>query len=110
MRCCLWGWKVWGLFELYYLKDTAELLSLKDQLPGYSVVATDDFIGIDGIDYRISCYGWPNNRITVEDKITGLNSIKSFGPMGAEKAKKHYRETLEWFGVDTCALDHMIDV
>lgn len=92
---------------MFYLKDVAALLSLKDQLPGYSVVATDDFIGIDGIDYRINCYGWPNNRITVEDKVTGLNSIKSFGANGTRKAKRHYRETLERFGVDTCALDHM---
>ena len=83
---------------MFYLRDLVLLLSLKDQLPGYSVVATDDFIGIDGIDYRINCYGWPNNRITVEDKITGLNSIKSFGPKGTEKAKAHYRETLERFG------------
>lgn len=92
---------------MFYLKDMAALLSLKDQLPGYSVVATDDFIGIDGIDYRINCYGWPNNRITVEDKVTGLNSIKSFGANGTKKAKRHYRETLESFGVDTRALDHM---
>lgn len=92
---------------MFYLKDMAALLSLKDQLPGYSVVATDDFIGIDGIDYRINCYGWPSNRITVEDKVTGLNSIKSFGANGAKKAKRHYRETLERFGVDTRALDHM---
>lgn len=91
---------------MFYLKDIAELLSLRDQLPGYSVVATDDFIGIDGIDYRINCYGWPNNRIIVEDKITGLNSIKSFGPKGADKAMAHYRDMLERFGVDTCALDH----
>ena len=94
---------------MYYLSSVAELLCLKDQLPGYSVVATNDFIGIDGIDYRINCYGWPNNRVTVEDKITGLNSIKSFGPYGTENAKVHYRETLERFGVDTCALDHMND-
>lgn len=91
---------------MFYLKDVAALLSLKDQLPGYSVVATDDFIGIDGIDYRINCYGWPNNRITVEDKVTGLNSIKSFGAKGTVEAKRHYRETLERFGVDTRALDH----
>lgn len=91
---------------MFYLKDMASLLSLKDQLPGYSVVATDDFIGIDGIDYRINCYGWPFNRVTVEDKVTGMNSIKAFGPKGAEKAKLHYRDTLERFGVDTCALDH----
>lgn len=91
---------------MFYLKDMAALLSLKDQLPGYSVVATDDFIGIDGIDYRINCYGWPDNRVTVEDKITGLSSIKSFGPEGEEKAKSHYRETLERFGVDTHAIDH----
>lgn len=92
---------------MYYLKSVAAMLSLKDQLPGYSVVATEDFIGIDGIDYRINCYGWPDNRVTVEDKVTGLNSIKSFGPKGVEKAKRHYRETLERFGVDTSALDHM---
>lgn len=92
---------------MFYLNDVVALLSLKDQLPGYSVVATDDFIGIDGIDYRINCYGWPSNRITVEDKVTGLNSIKSFGANGTVKAKRHYRETLERFGVDTRALDHM---
>lgn len=92
---------------MFYLKDLATLLSLKDQLPGYSVVATDDFIGIDGIDYRINCYGRPHNRITVEDKITGLNSIKVFGPKGTARAKDHYRDTLEKFGVDTCALDHV---
>lgn len=91
---------------MFYLNDMATLLSLKDQLPGYSVVATNDFIGIDGIDYRINCYGWPDNRITVEDKISGLSSIKSFGQSGTEKAKAHYREVLERFGVDTCALDH----
>ena len=64
-------------------------------------------LGIDGIDYRINCYGWPNNRITVEDKVTGLNSIKSFGANGTKKAKRHYMETLERFGVDIRALDHM---
>lgn len=93
---------------MFYLNDMAALLSLKDQLPGYCVVATDDFIGIDGIDYRINCYGWPDNRVTVEDKITGLSSIKSFGPNGTEKVKAHYRETLERFGVDTCVLDHTV--
>lgn len=82
------------------------MLSLKDQLPGYTVVATDDFIGIDGIDYRINCYGWPSNRITAVDKVTGLSSIKSFGAKGTRKAKQYYRETLERFGVDTRALDH----
>lgn len=91
---------------MFYLKDMVALLSLKDQLPGYSVVAADDFIGIDGIDYRINCYGWPNNRITVEDKVTGLNSIKSFGAKRGVEAKRHYRETLERFGVDTRVLDH----
>ena len=91
---------------MFYLKSMTALLSLKDQLPGYSVVATDDFIGIDGIDYRINCYGWPYNRITVEDKVTGLNSIKSFGAKGMVEAKRYYRETLERFGVDTGALDH----
>ena len=99
--------KFGGCLKMFYLKNIAALLSLKDQLPGYSVVATDDFIGIDGIDYRINCYGWPDNRITVEDKVTGLNSIKSFGAKGAMEAKRHYREMLERFGVDTGALDHM---
>ena len=86
---------------MFYLKDFAERLCLKDQLPGYGVEARDDRILIDGLDYRIDLYGWPDNRVVFSDKVTGQNWIYRCGPKGTEVCRSKYFECLELLGVDT---------
>lgn len=86
---------------MFYLKDLAESLSLKDQMPGYDVEAQDDRILIDGQDYRLDLYGWPNNRVVFSDKMSGQNKIHRFGSRGTEACRNMYFECLEMLGVDT---------
>lgn len=86
---------------MFYLKDLAERLCLKDQLPCYGVEARDDRILIDGLDYRLDLYGWPDNRVVFSDKVSGQNKIHRFGPRGTEACRNMYLECLEMLGVDT---------
>lgn len=85
---------------MFYLRDLAERLSLKDQLPGYAVESRDDRILIDGLDYRLDLYGWPDNRVVFSDKVSGQNKIHRFGPRGIEACRNMYLECLEMLGVD----------
>ncbi len=85
---------------MFYLKDLAERLSLKDQLIGYVVEARDDRILIDGLDYRLDLYGWPDNRVVFSDKVSGQNKIHRFGSRGTEACRNMYLECLEMLGVD----------
>lgn len=91
---------------MFYLKDSADSLSLVDQLPNFLVIAGDDRILIDSDDYRLDLYGWPDNRIVFADKLTGKNVIKRFGPDGTVKCLDFYIECLETLGVDTAALGY----
>lgn len=89
---------------MYYLDNIAKILNLHDQLPGYNVVATEDYIGITGPSYSIAAYGWPDNRICFENKIDKTNSVKRFGPQGALSARKELEFLLNSIGVDLTAL------
>lgn len=89
---------------MYYLDNMAKILNLHDQLPGYSVVATEDYIGITGPSYSVTAYGWPDNRICFENKIDKTNSVKRFGPQGAISARKELEFLLNSIGVDLTAL------
>lgn len=94
---------------MFYLKDLVDTLSLIDQLPMYNIIAQDDRILIDGDDYRLDLYGWPDNRVVFADKLTGKNVIKRFGPDDTVKCWDFYIESLETLGVDTTALGYAKD-
>lgn len=89
---------------MYYLDNMAKILNLHDQLPGYSVVATEDYIGITGLNYSIAAYGWPDNRVCFENKVDKTNSVKRFGPQGTISARKELEFLLNFIGVDLTAL------
>lgn len=91
---------------MFYLKDLVDTLSLTDQMPGYDIIARDDRILIDGDDYRLDLYGWPDNRVVFADKSSGKNVIKRFGPDDTVKCWDFYIECLETLGVDTTALGY----
>lgn len=91
---------------MFYLKDLVDTLSLIDQMPAYNIIVRDDKILIDGDDYRIDFYGWPDNRVVFADKLTGKNVIKRFGPDDKVKCWDFYIECLESLGVDTTALGY----
>lgn len=86
---------------MYYLKDFAMKLSLADQMPGYTISTHSDRILIDGLDYRLDLYGWPDNRVVFSDKVGGQSKIHRFGSRGTEACRKMYLECLEMLGVDT---------
>lgn len=90
---------------MYHFREFAKKLNLVDQLPGYNITIKCDRILIDGADYRLDVYGWPDNRVVFSDKLTGQNTIKRFGHNGAEKCRKFYYDCLESIGVDLTALD-----
>ena len=91
---------------MFYLKDSADTLSLADQLPNFLVISRDDRILMDSDDYRLDLYGWPDNRIVFADKLSGKNVIKRFGPDDTVKCWDFYIECLETLGVDTTALGY----
>ena len=90
---------------MYHFKEFAKKINLVDQLPAYNIVVRCDRILIDGADYRLDVYGWPDNRVVFSDKMTGQNTIKRFGHSGAEKCRKFYYDCLELIGIDLTALD-----
>ena len=90
---------------MYHLREFAKKINLVDQLPGYNIAVRCDRILIDGDDYRLDMYGWPDNRVVFSDKLTGQNTIKRFGHNGRDKCRNFYLECLESIGVDLTALD-----
>ena len=90
---------------MYHFREFAKKINLVDQLPGYNITVRCDRILIDGADYRVDVYGWPDNRVVFLDKLVGQNTIKRFGPNGTEKCRKLYYTCLESIGVDLTALD-----
>lgn len=90
---------------MYYLKDFAEQLNLKDQLSDCDVFVTDSTIFINNQSFRLYLYGWPDNRVMYSDKVTGLSKIKRFGYNLTRQCKEYYIEMLNMIGVDTTILD-----
>ena len=90
---------------MYHFREFAKKLNLVDQLPRYNITVSCDRILIDGNDYCLDVYGWPDNRVVFSDKLTGQNTIKRFGHNGGDKCRKFYCDCLESIGVDLTALD-----
>lgn len=89
---------------MHHLDNTAKILNLRDQLPNYSIVATEQYLGISGLDCSISVYGWPDNRICFENKGDRAYTVKCFGPQGTVDARKELEFLLASIGVDLTAL------
>lgn len=85
---------------MFFFKDYVKQYNIDNQLPDYIVVATNSYLMVDGIDFRVSVYGWPDNRVAVSDKISGVYTIKRFGPKGHTKCEDHLKSCLEALGVD----------
>lgn len=85
---------------MFYFKDYVTRYNIDNQLPYSKITARDDTLVIDAFDYRICTYGWPDNRVTVANKITGINTIKRFGPLGHDKCESYLRSCLEILGVE----------
>lgn len=90
---------------MYHFREFAKKINLVDQLPAYNIAVRCDRILIDGADYRLDVYGWPDNRVVFLDKLVGQNTIKRFGPNGTDKCRNLYYTYLESIGVDLTALD-----
>lgn len=86
---------------MQHLKDFVKKYNIDNQLPNYKVVASDDRIFIDGIDYRVDLYGWPANLVMTSNKLSGQHTIKRFGPKGTTQCREYYLTCLGVLGVDT---------
>ena len=86
---------------MHYLKDFVKKYNIDNQLSNYKVTVTDDRILIDGLDYRLDLYGWPDNRVVALNKITNQYTIKRFGPKGTTQCKDYYLTCLGTLGVET---------
>ena len=85
---------------MYYFDGYAKKHNLEKQLEGFDFVIREDRMLIDGIDYRLDTYGWPDNRVVFSDKISGQHVIKRFGANGTEKCSKFLKECLETLGAE----------
>ena len=85
---------------MFYFKDYVKKHNIDNQLPNDVVFATDTYLSVDTLDYRICVYGWPDNRVSVANKITDINTIKRFGPGGRDKCEAYLKSCLEILGVD----------
>jgi hypothetical protein len=85
---------------MFFFKDYVKRYNIDNQLPNCTVFATSSYLTIDDIDFRISVYGWPDNRVAVSDKISGVNTIKRFGPKGRYKCETYLKSCLEILGVE----------
>lgn len=85
---------------MYYFDEYAKKYNLEKQLEGFDFVIREDRMLIDGIDYRLDTYGWPDNRVVFSDKISGQHVIKRFGANGTEKCREFLKECLEALGAE----------
>lgn len=85
---------------MFYFKDYVTKYNIDNQLPHSKIIAGYSVLVIDTLDYRITVYGWPDNRVTVANKITGVNTIKRFGPNGRDECESYLKSLLENFGVE----------
>lgn len=85
---------------MYYFDEYAKKHNLEKQLEGFDFVIREDRMLIDGIDYRLDTYGWPDNRVVFSDKISGQHVIKRFGANDTEKCRDFLKECLESLGAE----------
>ena len=85
---------------MHYFDEYAKKHNLEKQLEGFDFVIREDRMLIDGIDYRLDTYGWPDNRVVFSDKISGQHVIKRFGANGTEKCRNFLKECLESLGAE----------
>lgn len=85
---------------MYYFDEYAKKHNLEKQLESFDFVIREDRMLIDGIDYRLDTYGWPDNRVVFSDKISGQHVIKRFGANGTEKCREFLKECLEVLGAE----------
>lgn len=85
---------------MYFFKQFVEKYNIDNQLPDFIVLVEDSFLIIENIDYRICVYGWPDNRVAMSNLMTGINTIKRFGPKGRDKCEAHLKSCLEILGVE----------
>lgn len=85
---------------MYYFDEYAKKHNLEKQLEGFDFVIREDRMFIDGFDYRLDTYGWPDNRVVFSDKISGQHVIKRFGANGTEKCREFLKECLEVLGAE----------
>lgn len=90
---------------MYYFKEFATKYNLIDQLSDYQFYITDDRLVVDGPDFRLSVYGWPDNRVVTANKVTGVNRIIRFGHNGTWRCTQYVKQCLEALGVDTLEPD-----
>lgn len=81
-------------------KYFVEKYDIDKQLSHYNIIATENSLVVDGQDYRLSVYGWPDNKILGANKITGENFIKCFGPKGKNDCERNLKNYLGVLGVD----------
>lgn len=83
---------------MYNFNEFVKKYNIDEQVD-CTVIVTENILIVNNIDYRITTYGWPDNRVCVEDKITGINKIKRFGPTNAEHCENYLKSCLENVGV-----------
>lgn len=86
---------------MYYFKEFVSKYNLKKQLSDCEFYVTDNRLVIDGPDFRLSVYGWPDNRVVTANKVTGVNRIMRFGYNGTQRCTAYVKQCLETLGVDT---------
>lgn len=86
---------------MYYFKEFAKKYDLENQLADCRLYITDDRLVIDNSNYRLSVYGWPDNRVVTMNKISGIHKIRRFGPSGKDKCQAFIMDCLAGMGVDT---------
>lgn len=85
---------------MYYFNEYAKKHNLEKQLEGFEIISREDRMLIDGIDYRLDTYGWPDNRVVFSDKLSGQHTIKRFGKDGTERCREFLEECLEVLGAE----------
>ncbi len=85
---------------MHYFDEYAKKHNLEKQLEGFDFVIREDRMFIDGFDYRLDTYGWPDNRVVFSNKISGQHVIKRFGANGTEKCREFLKECLEALGAE----------
>jgi hypothetical protein len=91
---------------MYQFDRWAEYLQLQKQQPSFTVTVNEHSILMNSQDYRLNVYGWPDNRVTFSDKLSGINWIRRYGPKRGRECSKLWLKTLEELGFDTTAVKH----
>lgn len=86
---------------MYYFKEFAKKYDLENQLADCQLYITDDTLVIYGVDYRLSVYGWPDNRVVIVNRATGIHTIRRFGPGGKNRCRAFVMDCLAKMGLDT---------